>query len=151
MKHYADKCRRNNFNHAPKATWDIVRDMIKGFQGHFKNKAPKQFKNPEGITGTDDHTNADIIQQYYQGVYSQEVNIDQSEIDKLLQCQFNYELGELPTYQEVTSNQTHHKRKSPRTNRHHHRHVTKTRRIYVCNILGLEHGILPHVTHTLLQ
>ena len=102
MKHYADKCRRNNFNHAPKATWDIVRDMMKGFQGHFKNKAPKQFKNPEGIIGTDDHANADIIQQYYQGVYSQEVNIDQSEINKLFQHQFNYELGDLPTYQEVS-------------------------------------------------
>jgi len=102
MKHYADKCRRNNFNHAPKATWDIVRNMIKGFQGHFKNKAPKQFKNPEGITGTDDHANADTIQQYYQGVYSQQVNIDQSEINKLFQHQFNYELGDPPTYQEVS-------------------------------------------------
>ena len=102
MKYYADKCRHNHFNHAPKATWDIIRDITKGFQGHYKNKAPKQFKDPNGTIGTDDHANADIIQQYYQGVYSQEVNIDQNEINNLPQHQFNYELGDPPTYQEVT-------------------------------------------------
>ena len=48
--------------------------MMKGFQGHFKNKTPKQSKPARGITGTDDYANADIIQQYYQGVYSQEVS-----------------------------------------------------------------------------
>ena len=101
MKHYANKCRRNNFNHVPKATWDIVRDMIKGFQGHFRNKAHKQFITPEGITGFDEHANADIIQQYYQGVYSQQTLT--SEIEKLFQHQFNYELGDPPpTYQEVS-------------------------------------------------
>ena len=62
-EHYADKCGRNNCNHAPKATWDIVRDMMKGFQGHFKKKALKQFKNPKGIIGTDDHANGDTVQQ----------------------------------------------------------------------------------------
>mmetsp|Transcript_17839 Transcript_17839/g.25395 ORF Transcript_17839/g.25395 Transcript_17839/m.25395 type:complete len:496 (+) Transcript_17839:690-2177(+) len=102
MRKYADKCKRKNFNHTPKATWDIVHDIMKGFQGHYKNKAQKQFKDPNGIIGTDDHTNADIIQQYYQNVFNQEVNIDQNEINKLFQHQYNYELGDPPSHQEVS-------------------------------------------------
>ena len=37
-----------------------------------------------------------------QGVYSQEVNFDQSEINKLFRHQLNYELGDPPTHQEVS-------------------------------------------------
>ena len=84
-----------------KSNMGHVCDMMKGFQGHFKNKAPKQFKDTTGTVGTDDYTNANIIQEYYQQVYSQQVSIDQNEINNLPQHQYNYEIGDPPSQQEV--------------------------------------------------
>jgi hypothetical protein len=50
MKEYALKCSRLDFNHAPKKTWDIAFEIIKGFLGHFKKSTLKQFKDTKGKT-----------------------------------------------------------------------------------------------------
>jgi hypothetical protein len=103
MKEYAQKCSRLNFNHAPKKTWDIVFEIIKGFQGHYKKSTPKQFKDAKGRTKTGEADNADVIKEYYHNVFNQKVNVDMNEINKLHQKDINEHLGRLPSQTDVTS------------------------------------------------
>jgi hypothetical protein len=71
MLNYAQK--RANFNMSPKSTWDIFFEMCKGYQGHHKRKALKQFQDVEGNTGTSDAHNADIAVEYFTNIYNQDV------------------------------------------------------------------------------
>jgi hypothetical protein len=101
MFYYAQKCKRTDFNISPKSTWDIFIQICKGYQGHHKRKAPKQFQDTEGNTGTSDAHNADIIAEYFTNVYNQEVEVYEDEINKLPQQPFDGNLGTTPTYDEI--------------------------------------------------
>ncbi len=63
IKVYTLKCTRAVFNPAPKKTWDIVFEIIKGFQGHYKKSAPKQFKDTKRRTKICEANNVDIIRK----------------------------------------------------------------------------------------
>ena len=97
MQEYALKCTRADFDHTPKRTWDIVFEIIKGFQGHYKKSAPKQFKDANGKTKITEADNADVIQKYYHDVFNQEIITDKNEIEKLPQRDTNERLGRIPS------------------------------------------------------
>lgn len=103
MLEYATKCKRTDFNSTPKKTWDIVFDIIKGFHCHFKKLAPKPFKGADGNSMTDEASNANVIQQYYQKIFNQENNVDMEKINNIPQKSFNEQLGNTPSYKEITS------------------------------------------------
>ncbi len=103
MKEYALKCTRADFNHAPKRNWDIVFEIIKGFQGHYRKSAPKQYKDANGRTKITEADNTDVIQKYYHNIFNQEISIDKNEIEKLPQRDTNEHLGRILSQNKVTT------------------------------------------------
>jgi len=101
MLHYAQKCKRSDFNLSPKSTWDIFFEICKVYQGHHKRKAPKHFQDKEGSVGTSDGHNADIIAEYFTNIFNQEVQVDENEINKIPQRPTDDSLGTTPTYDEI--------------------------------------------------
>jgi hypothetical protein len=52
---------------------------------------------------TDKACNANVIEQYYQKIFNQEVNVDMEEINKIPQKAFNEQLGNTRSCKEITS------------------------------------------------
>ena len=62
-------------------------EIMKGFQIHHRKYNPKNFKNINGKTATNDKENSKILHSHYSQVYNQVTPTDPSILDQIPQKQ----------------------------------------------------------------
>ena len=72
------KCQREHFIDDPKAAWEVVNQIIEGFNMHHKECKPKIFANSNGKMSSNNKDNSKILKTYFQEVSNRKVTIDPS-------------------------------------------------------------------------
>jgi len=82
---FAIKCQREHFINDPKAAWEVVFQIVEGFNVHHKECKPKNFANNNGKTSSNDKDNSKILKSHFQEVFNRKATIDPSVLDELTQ------------------------------------------------------------------
>ena len=64
------KCQSMHFKDDPKAAWNIVFQIIEGFDSHHGNSNPKHFANKRIQIATKNSENAKILKTHFQKVFN---------------------------------------------------------------------------------
>ena len=101
QKFFAIKCQRNHFIDDPKAAWEVVFQIIEGFNAHHKDYKPKNFANNNGKTSSNDKDNAMILKSFFHDVFNRKATIDPSILDELTQRPAFTSLDMAPSIDEI--------------------------------------------------
>lgn len=93
----------DNYNSSPKASWEEIKRLQKGFKGHHKKKVITNFVRPDGTSASNNKENADILTKHFEKVYNgnkSEINIEQI-LSEIKQRETFFNLDEPPTIDEL--------------------------------------------------
>ena len=99
----ANKCQLTHFKDDAKGAWNIVSEIMEGFQTHHKMNNLKNFNDPNGKTAINDKENARVVKHFYQQVFDCMMPIDMTITEKLNQKPVNHEIGQPPAKQQILS------------------------------------------------
>jgi len=83
--YFADKCKCESFKTDPKSSWNILFQLIKGFEGHHQTHKSKRFMDKRGRLANMDKMNVNILHDHYQNVFNRAVNIDLTILEEIEQ------------------------------------------------------------------
>ena len=101
QNYLAAKCQRENFKDDPKAAWDIIFEIIEGFNAHHHKYNPKNFANARGKIAMSKPENAEILKKHFHEVFNRSTMIDETIIDEILQRPTANHLDNAPSVIEV--------------------------------------------------
>ena len=87
----------------PKSAWMAVREVEKGFEGHYSAQGDIKMRKPNGDIATNDRENADVMAEHFKKVFNNHRPIDISVLDELEQREIISELGLPPTNEEFAA------------------------------------------------
>ena len=87
----------------PKSAWMAVREVEKGFEGHYSAQGDVKMRKPNGDIATNDRENADVMAEHFKKVFNNHRPIDISVLDELEQREIISELGLPPTNEEFAA------------------------------------------------
>jgi len=79
---FADKCQSTHFKDDQTAAWEVVFQIIKGFNAHHNDYNLKTFVNKEGKISKNTKENSQTLKTHFQEVFNRESNFDPTVIDE---------------------------------------------------------------------
>jgi len=104
---------RKHFIDNPKAAWEVVFQIIEGFNVHHKEYKPKNFTNNNGKMSSHDKDDAKILKTYFQDVFNRKATIDPSILDELTQRPVTMSFDMVPSIDEIKTAEKKRKKKAP--------------------------------------
>jgi hypothetical protein len=87
----------------PKSAWMAVREVEKGFEGHYSVQGDMKMRKSNGDIATNDSENAEVIEKHFTKVFNNHRPIDISVLDELEQREMIADLGLPPTDEEFAA------------------------------------------------
>ena len=98
---FAAKCQASHFKDNPKAAWEVVFQIIEGFNAHHSDYNPKTFSNKEGRISKNTEENTRTLKTHFQEVFNRDSEFDPTVIDDLTQLPIISTLDNTPTADEI--------------------------------------------------
>jgi len=82
---FAEKCQKKDFRTNPKEAWQMVRQLMNGFQKHHKPLVQKLFKNKMGKIATNKTENRLNVESHWKNVFNRHATYDEKIIEEIEQ------------------------------------------------------------------
>jgi len=99
------RCQNKHFKDDMKAAWDIVFQIIEGFDSHHSNYNPESFANKRSQIATKKSENAKILKTHFQKAFNNLTAIDLSIVEEMEQRPIAFNLECAPMSEEVRNAQ----------------------------------------------
>jgi hypothetical protein len=84
QRELAEECSNTVFSIFPKKTWELAREIEKGYPGHHKKLMPQQFTNAVSDISTPDTENADAPHAHFQSAFDRShATVDETVLDEI--------------------------------------------------------------------